>query len=387
MSDLKRRRIGALPKLPIRAARAAVGLALLVAAPSTLRAQYESEPVHVGALIRTGLQFQPSSSGLTNGFEIWDARANVGGNIGLIFDYWIEGAFETQSFDTGTFGGEQGGFTLLDAKLTIPIIPELEVSVGQFKTPFSREFLLYKADIQFVERSQVVLALAPGRQLGLQVAGSALGTRLWYGAGMFNGNGRTLSNDNNSFLWMGRVRYNTVGDIEFYEDLVIQVGANAAFSNDSAVDVALAGDLGPPPIDAASYEGDRFLWGFDAALSYRGFFVNGEYIQGRFSPSQLQGDVVLPTDPETTVAQGYYIEGGYSLWGAIEGVFRYDRYTPADAAQASDGPVSQFLVTGINIYPGFFAKIGLQYTFGLDGTTRGIALVDDQFSLLAQLSF
>jgi phosphate-selective porin len=341
----------------------------------------------VGALIRTGLQLQPSSSGITNGFEIWDARVNVGGSIGLIFDYWVEGAFETQSFDTGTFGEEKNGFTLLDAKLTIPIIPELGVSIGQFKTPFSREFILYKSDIQFVERSQVVLALAPGRQVGLQLAGSALETRLWYGAGMFNGNGRTVSNDNNAFMWMGRVQFNTVGEIEFYEDLVIQVGANMAFSNDSAVDVGLGGDLGPPPIDAESYEGDRFLWGFDAEISYRGFFVNGEYIQGRFSPSQLQDGVLLPTEPETTVASGYYIEGGYSLWGAIEGVLRYDRYAPADATSVFGSPDSQFLVTGINIYPGFFGKIALQYTFGLDGTTQGPALVKDQFNLLVQLSF
>jgi hypothetical protein len=367
--------------------RVAVGAALLFAAPSMALAQFEVQPVHVGALIRTGLQLQPSSSGITNGFEIWDARVNVGGSIGLIFDYWVEGAFETQSFDTGTFGEEKNGFTLLDAKLTIPIIPELGVSIGQFKTPFSREFILYKSDIQFVERSQVVLALAPGRQVGLQLAGSALETRLWYGAGMFNGNGRTVSNDNNAFMWMGRVQFNTVGEIEFYEDLVIQVGANMAFSNDSAVDVGLGGDLGPPPIDAESYEGDRFLWGFDAEISYRGFFVNGEYIQGRFSPSQLQDGVLLPTEPETTVASGYYIEGGYSLWGAIEGVLRYDRYAPADATSVFGSPDSQFLVTGINIYPGFFGKIALQYTFGLDGTTQGPALVKDQFNLLVQLSF
>jgi len=360
--------------------------ALLIAAPSAAVAQFEVQPVHVGALVRTGLHFQPSSSGLTNGFEIWDARVNVGGSIGLVFDYWVEGAFETQSFDTGTFGEDKNGFTLLDARLTIPIIPELGVSVGQFKTPFSREFTLYKSDIQFVERSQVVLALAPGRQVGLQLAGSALATRLWYGAGMFNGNGRTLSNDNNNFMWMGRVQFNTVGEIEFYEDLVIQVGANVAFSKDSAVEVGLAGDLGPPPIDADAYEGDRLLWGFDAELSYRGFFINGEYIQGRFSPSQLQDGVLLPIEPETTVAKGYYIEGGYSLWGAIEGVIRYDRYQPADAGLVVF-PASQFLVTGINIYPGFFSKIGLQYTFGLDDSTRGVALAKDQFNLLAQLSF
>ncbi len=376
------------PRRMIGAGRAlTVGAALLVTTPPMLHAQFEGQPVQVGALVRTGLQLQPSSSGLTNGFEIWDARANVGGSIGLVFNYWIEGAFETQSFDTGTYGEEKNGFALLDAKLTLPIIPELEVSIGQFKTPFSREFILYKSDIQFVERSQAVLALAPGRQLGLQLAGSALGSRLWYGAGMFNGNGRTLSNDNNAFMWMGRVQFNTIGDIEFYEDLVIQVGANVAFSSDSAVDVGLAGDLGPPPIDADAYEGDRLLWGFDAELSYRGFFVNGEYIEGRFSPSRLQGGVVLPTEPETAVAKGYYIEGGYSLWGAIEAVLRYDRYTPAAAPQTLSSPSSQFLVTGVNVYPGFFSKIGMQYTFGLDGTARGPALVNNQFNLLVQLSF
>jgi hypothetical protein len=361
-------------------------LALAGAHPSALLAQFETAPVHVGALARTGLRLQPKSSGLTNGFEVWDARVNVGGSVGLIFDFWVEGGFETESFDTGTFGEEKEGFTLLDVKLTVPVVPELEVSVGQFKSPFSREFLLYKSDIQFVERSQAVLALAPGRQIGLELSGSALDTRLWYGAGMFNGNGRTLSNDNGGFLWVGRALFNTIGDIEFYEDLVVQVGVNAAFSRDSAVDVSLAGDLGPPPIDAASYEGDRFLWGFDAEVSYRGFFANGEYIQGRFSPSQVQGGVLLPTDPETQVAAGFYIEGGYSLWGAIEGLLRYDQYSPADAAVTVD-PKSEFLLAGINIYPGFFAKIGMQYAFGLGGTERGPALVDDQFNLLVQLSF
>ncbi len=357
--------------------------ALLAGSPAPLFAQDDAEPVELGALIRTGLLLQPSSSGLTSGFEIFDARLDVGGSIGIIFDYYVQGSFQTLAADPD----DEGEFTLLDARLTVPIHPAVDINIGQFKAPVGHEALLYKADIQFVERSQVMVALAPFWQIGLGVSGTLLEDRFWYGAGMFNGNGRNLRNDNSAFMYAGRVQYSSVGDIEFYDDLVIQVGANAAFSRDSSVDLQFTGDLGPPPINAASFEGDRFLWGLDAGIRYRGFFANGEYLQGRLTPSAMQGDSVLAPDPATAVAAGYYVEGGYSLWGAIEAVLRYDWYSPASESPGTTDAADEFLIVGLNFYPGFYAKVGMQYAFGLGGTQTGVGLVGDQFALLVQLAF
>lgn len=367
---------------PVTLLALCLGSALPVgpAGAAPLGAQAGGPPLTIGGLLRTGARFEPEDSPSRDGFEIFDARASLGGEVGIIFDYFIEGAFEE---DDRLLSGEEGGgleFELLDARLTLPFRPQLQLSAGQFKAPFGGETLLRKDAIRFLERALASRAIAPGRQVGIELHGEVLEGRLAYRAGAFNGNGRRLENDDDSFLYAGRVHYNTIGPIEFYEDLVVQVGANLAFSSDSAVrlgpglDGSLPGEGGlPPGVDLTSWRGDRFLAGFDLHTSYRGWELNGEYLHVNLDPAAAGA--------EDLTSWGGYVEAVHEFLGAVEAAIRYD-YLDSAA-----GPDREFVIAGVNVFPGFHAKFGLQYAFGVGGSPNAPGLADDQFILLSQLSF
>lgn len=362
--------------------------AALAAAPTSARAQGagdEGPEIRVGGLLRTGLLTGPASLGRTDGFRIHDARLRASGKIGIVFDWFVQGEWDT--------GADR--FRLLDARLSLPVVPELALELGQFKAPFGREVLKGKGEIVFLERAQASQLLAPGRQVGAQLSGRALDDRLTYRGGLFNGNGRRLENDNDAFLWAARVQYNTVGAAEFYDELVVEVGGDLAYSSDDGVDLAARLDrpVGGGPVDLSAFTGDRLLLGADARAGWRGFFLRGEYLRAELEPEGgvVVGDGVL--DDEVDL-EGGYVEGGYSFLGAIEGTIRWDRLdaglTTVDGfrIQPSGAPdASEFLVFGLHLFPGYHTRIGLQYAAGLGGTEVGPGLADGQFALTAEVDF
>lgn len=333
-------------------------------------AQQVGLPLELGGLLRTGLRIEPESSGEADGFDIFDARASVSGEVGIVFDYFFQTELDT----------DDEVFRLLDAKATLPIRPEFEVSLGLFKAPFGLEALQSKGDLTFLERAQASEAIAPGRQVGVSVDGSTFDGRLTWGAGLFNGNGRTLRNDGNDFMVSGRVEYNSIGTIAFYEDFVIQVGASIAYSKDTSVSLdegLVTGDPASAPELTAGFMGERFLLGGDVKATYREWSLTAELLRADFEidPDELGG---VPVEQD---AWGGYVELGYRAYGAIEGVLRFDGLDPVI------GENRDFLVTGINVYPGHYAKFGAQYAFALHDSADAPTLAGGQFILLAQLDF
>ncbi len=345
--------------------------------------------VDLGGLLRTGFTAGPGDLGARDGFEIWDARLGIAGEVGIVFDYFVQAEWDDAREE----------FRLLDARLTFPIVSQLSLDLGQFKAPFGKETLMSKGDITFVERAQISRLVPPGRQVGARLSGEAMEGKLGYRAGVFNGNGRTFTNDNDALLWAGRVQFNTVGGAEFHDELVVEVGANAAFSEDSAVNLVaglerpVATRFAGGSFDLASFSGDRTLYGGDLRLGWQGVFLRGEYLRGEFDPPGLvrSGDVVFGDE---LVVEGAYLEGGYSYLGAIEAVVRWDTMNdairtvggqPVNAGDPTAG--SDFLVFGLNLFPGYHAKVGLQYSVGLNGTRVGPGLADGEFSLMAQVGF
>lgn len=384
MRDRKRGRWAA------AAMAAAVAACLVGAGPAAAQDGGSGQvSVELGGLLRTGPVVGPADQGVRDGFAIHDARLRASGEVGIVFDYFVQAEYDEAREE----------LRLLDARLTLPIMPELEVDLGQFRAPFGKEALRGKGDITFVDRAQISRLVPPGRQVGLQLSGETMEGRLTYRAGAFNGNGRTFTNENDALLWAGRVQFNNLGASEFYDELVVEVGANAAFSEDSAVDL-VAGLEGPvstrfpgDPLDLASFSGDRTLYGGDLRLGWQGIFLRGEYLRGELDPPGLirSGDVVFGDE---LVVEGAYLEGGYNYLGAVEAVVRWD--TMSDAIRQVGGrPVnpddpeagSDFLVFGLNLHPGYHAKVGLQYAVGLAGTRVGPGLADGQFSLTAQVDF
>lgn len=330
----------------------------------------ESVPIEIGGLLRVGARAQPESTGEADGFELFDARLKVGGQVGIVFDYYLEARYDP----------DDDAFELIDARATLPVIPEFELTFGMFRPPFGYEALQDRGELTFLERSQASTAIAPGRQVGMQGGGDALEGRLTYGAGLFNGNGRSVENDGNDYMFTGRVQFNSIGTIAFYDDFVIQVGASLGYSSDTAAPLGAGSVTGDPtavPELTSAFAGDRFFWGGDVQATYRSWALTAEYLRADYDLDAAIGG----GGPAETDAYGGYVELGYRAWGALEGIVRYDGFQPAL------GDNRDFMVFGVNVYPGYYAKFGIQYAVGLNDSPDSVTLADGQFLFLAQVDF
>ena len=79
-----------------------------------------------------------------------------------------------------------GTTVLQDAYIELKSFPQALIRAGKFKEPVSIERLQSASDVVFVERS-IANGQAPNRDVGFQVAGDVLKTRLSYAIGAFNG--------------------------------------------------------------------------------------------------------------------------------------------------------------------------------------------------------
>ena len=362
---------------------ACIALGLAAGQPAVLQAQ-TGPTLEVTGLLRTGFRLESDATGGRDGFALYDARLGATGKVGIVFDY-VAGIEVDR---------REESIRLLDAALGFAIKDDLlRLGIGLERSGFGGEAIENKADIPFVERFQGSLALAPGRQLGLDLSGAALEGRLHYAGGIYNGNGSSWENDGNGFLWTARAGWNSVGELEFFEDFVWEVGASSAFSEDSAL-VALPlslpeeGVANPVPV-LTEFTGDRLSWGGNARVAYREFAVAGEYLRTDFSHS----------DGEDSSSEGWYAQGSFTLWAAAELLARYDSFRTAGGIGGSEAAqTTKFLVLGVNVLPGLVGRLGVQYAFGLDGslagqelaldgTNTGPRLADGQFLLNLQVAF
>ena len=96
------------------------------------------------------------------------------------------------------------------------------LKAGQFKAPFSQQQLTSSGNQQLVDRSILDSFFVPARQIGVQVWGQfgprAVADFVDWRFGVFNGNGRTVSaNDNDEYEYVGRVMVSPWGSVGYSE--------------------------------------------------------------------------------------------------------------------------------------------------------------------------
>ncbi|GAC1302383.1 MAG: hypothetical protein NVSMB24_06900 [Mucilaginibacter sp.] len=156
-----------------------------------------SRALQVSGLIQTRYQgFE--QTGVNNAFDLHRARLDVKGDIDDNWNYEVYTEFA-------------GTTKLLDAYTSYEIADALKFTAGQFKVPFSLESLVSDSQLEFIDRSQVVEALAGrskdvignqnGRDIGIQINGSFVKVNdhylFDYTFGVFNGAGYDVTTDNN----------------------------------------------------------------------------------------------------------------------------------------------------------------------------------------------
>ena len=286
-----------------------------------LRHSLQKKYASLGILVRDVADFQivRTMPGY-NGFSVENFRIKLTGDLDDNFGYHLE----TKLLNTPS---------ILDAEVYYKFTPQLKLDFGLFKLPFSSEFLVSEADIDFVYRSQTVNALALGKQVGVMVSGKVNGDVLSYAGGIFNGNKGAKGNDNNQFLYVGRIVLEPFSDNS--QSRFIKIGLNAAQSNDKSVSVM-----------NFNFEGNRLLLGGDVNITLNNFRLYSEAIWGRLK--WVSGEINKPF--------GYQVTAGYSLSNKTQLLARWDSFKEDVNASQSD-----MVLLGVNIVPADLFKFQLNY--------------------------
>lgn len=314
-----------------------------------LRSTFQQEYLSIGILVQTVADFQIERSFPgANGFSVANARINLFGNLDGGFSYLFTTNFVSSP-------------AILDARASYIVMPEIVISFGQFKAPFSAEFLIYAGSIDFVNRSQVVTALAPGRQVGFQLGGELVRDKLSYYAGVFNGNGiAPNANDANDFLYVGRVMVSPIGTPAEPHSGYLGVGLNVSYSVDS--DATFVGGLLP------HFSGTRVLLGGDFLLVSGPLQFSGEVIASRFRSTSAS-----PHEP-----YGFHATVAHRVGDRAQVLLRFDGFF-ADGLQDD----SRLVVLGANYWPSQSTELQVNYIV----PPAGAGFKNHQLLVNAQLGF
>lgn len=312
-------------------------LALFLGLPLTPAAAQRDEPslaelertfkkpyLTVGLLVQAlgDFQIERAAAG-RNGFSLGATRVSVSGELDAGFGYLLQTEFT-------------GGPAVLDARVSWTYHRALTITAGRFKTPFSGEFLIGAARIDFVGRAQVVSALAPGRQVGVQVQ-TGIADAVSLSAGAFNGTG-ALANDNNHLLYATRLAYGDPARLTGPSPAGFAAGLHAAVSEDS--------DLVVPGVTTA-FTGTRILLGGDVRLARGPLLLSGE---------------VLYADLDTAGHPwGLQATAGYMVAPAVQVLGRFDRFDP-------EAPSVNTALLGLNVWPTAASEIQVNYAIDPDDT-------------------
>jgi len=296
-------------------------------------------------------------------FRLRRARIAVSGDFVEDFDFKLEGDFQ----QSDGLSGSRTAFSGTDLFVNWHRYPEANLKVGQFKAPLGLEQLTSAVRIFTAERTLVTGAITPQRQIGVQIWGEPLATAspgqkdlLSYKLGVFNGNGRNITiNDNDQFMYAGRVESTPLLEKWFDEDVRWRVGFNTLHAHDAAnVNLSQAGNLalqtdGSLLAFSTHTPDERWAWGVDQTLTIGPFDLVGEYLEEKVRPRTGGASF------REFTATGYYIQGSYYFWEKkLQFVSKWESFNPD---QAADDDLDS-LTAGLNYYlSGDQIKLMLNY--------------------------
>jgi phosphate-selective porin OprO and OprP len=239
--------------------------------------------------LRTGARVQvryvhdlPGEGDAAGTFLVRRARLSVGGDVYEHFRYAVQ--------------VELAGAAarVLDANVTWAAHPLASVWFGQGKAPYGRQQLTPSGNLQLVDRTIVDGRFSPGRQVGVAVNGRS--GVVEYGAGVYNGDGINVANQNDRFLYVGRVVLTPLGAFAPQE---------SAHDRPGTPRLALGGAVMHSTLGIAEAGVDVLRYNAEAAFKLGGFSAVGEFHRENASPP-------VGTRAHTN---GWYAQAGFLLPG------------------------------------------------------------------------
>jgi phosphate-selective porin len=311
--------------------RFAVTGSLIVLVTTTAGAQAPatatSSPAKLSGYVQARETYQ-ESIGLTG--TINRARLAASGNATGNITWRIQGEFRTGSVGTG-----KASVSLQDAYVRWAK-DGVGVQLGQFKTPFTREFITSLAELETADRSTVVDSLAPKRDIGV-MAEYAFEGRGIVTVGVFNGEGQNVTvNRDSSALGVARV---VVRPVPF-----LALGTNVA-----------------------RYFRDSTRYGADASLESPWMILRAEYVGQHHD--QVTGD-----------DKGWYALAAAPVRPWVEPVLKYEWFNRPSVLR--DAQKNRAWTAGVNVFPwGKATRLTLEYvsrSVGAPGIRKSQALAQAQ---------
>jgi hypothetical protein len=258
------------------------------------------------------------------------ARLSAAGTVPGNITWRIQGEFRTGNVGTG-----KASVSLQDAYVRWTH-DALGVQVGQFKTPFTREFITSLAEVETADRSTVVDSLAPKRDIGV-MADYAIGSRALVSVGVFNGEGQNVTaNRDSSALGIARV---AVRPVPF-----LGLGTNAV-----------------------RYFQDSTRYGADASLESPWIILRGEYVGQHHD--HVNGD-----------DKGWYALAAAPVRPWLQPVLKYEWFNRSGVPL--EAQKNRAWTAGVNLFPwGRATRLTLEYVsrkVGEPGVRKSLGLAQAQ---------
>jgi len=291
---------------------------------------------------------------LKDRFRLRRARINLTGEFAENFDFKVEGDFE----NSDGISSSRTAFSATDIFVNWHQYPEAQIKIGQYKAPFGLEQITPDTNLFTIERSLPTGAITPERQVGVQIWGKPF-TNIWpdqkdfltYYAGIFNGNGRNITiNDNNNFMAAGRVELMPFKGKLFGQDSSLKLGGDVLNSRDDKgtnisqslnLLVNTDGSLSPYVLPGAD---ERTAWSADAWLTVGPFDLIGEYLA-----EDVDGRTVAGKAPgfANFEPSGWYVQGSYFIIPKkLQSVIKWEALDPD---QVHDDNIHS-ITAGLNYY-------------------------------------
>jgi hypothetical protein len=250
------------------------------------------------------------------------ARLTAYGTVARDVTWRVQGEFRTGSVGTG-----KASVSLQDAYVRYKT-GDFGIQAGQYKTPFTREFITSLADVETADRSTVVDSIAPKRDIGV-MADYAIGPAATIMLGVFNGEGQNVTaNTDSTLLWVGRAQARPVA--------YVTLGTNIA-----------------------QYGSDSTRYGVDASLEYQGAALKGEYIGQHRDGGGLDD-------------KGWYAQGTYRVLPWVQVVLKQEDFR---RSEISDALRTRATTGGVNVeFGGGKVRLLANYVsrkIGTPGVRRG----------------
>lgn len=235
---------------------------------------------------------------------------------------------------------------LIEAAVNYRLFDEVQIKVGQMKTPFSRQEITSDGALQFVDRSIVVESLKASYDIGAMLNGKIANGLAYYYAGIFGGAGQTSTRNSNDNMFVARVAVNPLGDMAYSEaDLdgsakpLLSIGASyfmntlnktttgttSTLDNNISNYAASSGWLGKSFTSSKFAANDKIdvdSYGVDLAFKWMGLSLQGEYLLGMAESQRTATKNLL-------LARGFYAQAGYMIIPkTLEAAIRYSYLDP-----------------------------------------------------------